>query len=168
MARLIILTGAPNAGKSTVARLLKAQCERLAVIEVDDLRACIAWMDLAEAVPLNLINACDVANNFLAHGLDVLFVYPLSDADFAFIRPRFAPTQEILSLALWCAPEQNAQCRGTRELSDWERERIRWMHADGMARPRFAQIVDTTHISAQTVADEVIRICGLNARPAST
>lgn len=167
MARLIILTGAPNAGKSTVARLLKMQCERLAVIEVDDLRACVAWMDLAEAVPLSLINACDVANNFLAHGLDVLFVYPLSDADYAFIRPRFAPTQEVISVALWCAPEQNAECRGDRELSDWERERIRWMHADGMARPSFARIVDTTHSGAQASADEVRRICALRVRQGS-
>ncbi len=164
MARLIILTGAPNAGKTTVAVLLKAQCERLAVIEVDDLRDCIAWMPLAEAVPLNLINACDIANNFLAHGLDVLFVYPLSDADYAFIRPRFAPEQDIVSVALWCAPDVNAEFRGSRVLSDWERERIRWMHAEGMARPHFAQVVDTTHISAQTTADEVKRICGLDSR----
>ncbi|GAA5174017.1 hypothetical protein GCM10025771_02720 [Niveibacterium umoris] len=161
MGRLIILTGAPNAGKTTVAGLLKAQCARLAVIEVDDLRACIAWMPLAEAVPLNLINACDVANNFLAHGLDVLFVYPLSDADFTFIRPRFEPDQEILSVALWCAPDVNAESRGSRVLSGWERERIRWMHGEGMARPRFAQLVDTTDISAQAAADTVKRICAL-------
>ncbi|WP_341677098.1 hypothetical protein [Niveibacterium sp. SC-1] len=164
MARLVLLNGAVNAGKSTVARLLRERCQRLAHIEVDDLTDFADWMSLERKVPLGLVNACDVARNFLAEGVDVLLTYPLSDADFAFMRARLGAEIEPVGITLWCEPGRNRENRGTRVLSDWERERIGWMHANGVARPAFSLCIDTTRLTPEETAAAVITASGLSLK----
>jgi len=164
MPRLVLLNGAVNAGKSTVARLLRERCDRLAHIEVDDLTDFADWMPLEQRVPLGLINACDVARNFLASGADVLLTYPLSDGDFAFMRERLGVGIEPIGITLWCEPARNRQDRGTRLLTDWERERIDWMHANGVARPAFSQCIDTTSLTPEEAAERVIAASGLRLK----
>jgi len=162
--RLVLLNGAVNAGKSTVARLLRERCDGLAHIEVDDLTAFANWMPLEQRVPLGLINACDVARNFLAAGVDVLLTYPLSDADYAFMRERLGPDIEPIGITLWCEPTRNAENRGTRVLSDWERDRIVWMHEYGIARPAFSLHIETTLQTPEETAEAVLLAGGLRRK----
>jgi len=164
MARLVLLNGCVNAGKSTVARILRERCANLAHIEVDALNTFIDWMPIEQAVPLNLDNAVAVARNFLAAGLDVLFTYPLSDGDYAYILERLGEGWDVRGVCLWCDPALNQRNRGTRELSEWERSRIAWMHENGVARPTFAEIVDNTAQSPEETAEQVIALTGLRRR----
>jgi hypothetical protein len=45
---------------------------------------------------------------------------------------------------------------GKRELSEYEINRIKWMHENGLARPAFSTIIDTTSKSIDEIVDQLI------------
>lgn len=87
-----------------------------------------------------------------------LFAYPLSDEDFSFIRGL------IECVTLYCELGRNIENRGDRRLSEHEVERIEWMHANGVAKPSFSRILDTTDMSPTQVVDRLIRDLSLSRR----
>ncbi len=164
MNKLIFLNGAINCGKTTVGRMLSELCRNVAFIEIDDLHGFVPWMPIERAVPLNIKNGLSVAKNFIEEGIDVVFAYPLSDEDFAFVRGLIDFPCRIECVALYCELGRNVENRGARRLSEYEVERIEWMHANGVAKPRFSSILDTTDLSATQVVDRLIRDLSLTRR----
>lgn len=165
MNKLIFLNGAINCGKTTVGRKLSELCRNVAFVELDHLHGFVPWMPIERAVPLNIKNGLAVARNFLQEGIDVVFAYPLSDLDFAFVRGLIDFPCRIECVALYCELERNIENRGDRSLSEYEVERIRWMHANGLAKPSFSRILDTTDMSVTQVVDRLIRDLALIRRP---
>lgn len=78
--RPLILTGGPAVGKSVTARALAKGRQRCAVIEVDDVRQLVVTGAAApwegeegrEQQRLGVTNACSLARNFLAVGVEVV------------------------------------------------------------------------------------------------
>ena len=76
----LILTGGPAVGKSVTARALAAGRPRCAFIDVDDVRqfvvtgAAAPWEgeEGREQQRLGVTNACGLARNFLAMGIEVV------------------------------------------------------------------------------------------------
>jgi hypothetical protein len=162
MPKLIFLNGCINAGKSTVAGRLKRIVPDLAHVEVDDLHGFISWMPIEKAIRLNLENAVAVTKNFLAAGLDVVFSYPLSRGDYEILRARFAGMDaELLPITLYVEQAIGKSDRGARALTEWERDRIDWMHENGLARPGIGPLVDTTRLTIEEAVDAVLRLSGL-------
>ena len=158
MKKLIFLNGCINSGKSTIGKLLIEKCSNLACVEVDALHGFIPWMEIDEAVPLNIRNGLDVSRNFIHAGMDVVFAYPLSDKDFEYIKTLVDFECKIEAVTLYCSLEENLRNRGGRELNAWEIERIKWMHKNGLASPGFSEIIDTTNRKAQDIAEQIIRL----------
>lgn len=166
MPKLIFLNGCINSGKSTVADRLKAVVPNLAHVEVDALHAFISWMPIERAIPLNLENAVFVTRTFLKEGIDVVFSYPLSKSDYAHLLTKFEGVDaEFIPITLFTTLENAKRNRGTRVLDEWELERIEWMHRNGLARPGFGELIDTTGLGIDATVAAVIELAGLAGFP---
>jgi hypothetical protein len=164
MNKLIFLNGAVNCGKTTIGTILRDVCASVAFIDIDHLHGFIPWMPIEHAVPLNIKNGIDVARNFIAAGIDVVFGYPLSDEDFNYVRSLIDFECEVTGITLFCSLKKNIQNRGERELSEWEVNRIKWMHEKGLARPGFSEIIDITNSGIDETVRIVIEKCGLKRK----
>lgn len=86
--RVMVLTGPPAAGKSTIGRLLAGGRPRGVLVDIDDVRQMVvgghaAPWDGAEGraqKQLGVINGCGLARTFVQHGYDVVIVDVLSVA----------------------------------------------------------------------------------------
>jgi predicted kinase len=85
----LVLTGGPAVGKTSTARILAQRRPRCAVIDVDDIRQLMLtggaapWQGLEgeRQQRLGVANACALAENFLAEGVEVVvadFLTPAS------------------------------------------------------------------------------------------
>ncbi|NCD33661.1 MAG: hypothetical protein EOL87_09645 [Spartobacteria bacterium] len=156
---IILLNGCINSGKTTVAESLAGRAIGFAHIEVDALRDFIRWMPLEGTIELNLKNAIDVARNFHKKNIHSIISYPLSMSDFAFIRDLLVGSQiEVYAITLYPGIDRLKTNRGTRELSEWELNRIDELHAMGVTRPSFGTLIDNAVQTVDETADEVLKI----------
>lgn len=154
---IIFLNGSINAGKSTVAKLLVKKLPNTALIEIDALREMINWMPIDKAVPLNLENAVSVIKNFVKEGLDVIVPYPLSEKNYDYMTANLRDlATNIHVFTLDPKLEKAVTNRGTRELNDWERERIRHHYDIGIHNPSFGEIIDTSGQTPEETAEYIL------------
>ena len=142
---IIFINGSINSGKSTVTKLLAKELSNTALIEIDVLREMIEWMPLEEAIPLNLENALTLIRNFITRDLNVIVPYPLSQKNFDYFTAGLKDL-DIETHVFTLAPklEKVLTNRGTRELTDWERQRIQHHYEIGIHKPTFGEIIDNT------------------------
>jgi cytidylate kinase len=142
---IIFLNGSINSGKSTVAKILGKEMSKSALVEIDVLRDMIGWMPINEAIPINLENAISVIRNFSKNGLDVIVPYPLSQKNYDYMVAGLKDL-DIKIYVFTLAPklEKTLTNRGTRELDDWERNRIKYHYDIGIHKPNFGEIIDNT------------------------
>ena len=164
MNKLLFLNGAINCGKTTIGNRILEICENIAFVELDALHDFVSWMPIERAVPLNIKNGIDVTRNFINASIDVIFSYPLSDADFKYVKSLIDFKCEIKCITLFCELNENIKNRGNRNLSDWEINRIKWMHENGLAKPAFSEVIDTTDRNILEVTDMIINKLGLKRR----
>lgn len=153
---IILLNGSINSGKTTVAKQLIRILPRTAHVEVDSLREFIAWMPLAEAVPLNLRNAVAVTRNFVAHGLNVVLSYPLPQDDYdCLVRGLGSLGVTIHCVTLNPDLAVALTNRGTRGLIEWELKRIPYHYETGINNPSFGIVIDNTHQTPEETARQI-------------
>lgn len=150
---IIFLNGSINAGKSTVAKLLAKELPNSALVEIDVFHEMIEWMPIDKAVPLNLENAVFVIKNFVHRGLHVIVPYPLSQKNYDYMMDSLKDLDTgIYVFTLDPKLEKAVTNRGTRELNDWERERIKHHYSIGIHTPTFGETIDTSaHTPEETV-----------------
>lgn len=154
---IIFINGSINSGKSTVAKILADKIGNAALVEVDQLRDFIGWMPLKDAIPLNLENTVSVIKNFAKNGLNVIIPYPLGQKNYKYLLDNLTQYQDQLRFfTLSPALEAALQNRGTRELTDWEKERIKYHYDIGISNPKFGIIIDNTAQTPQQTADEIL------------
>jgi len=154
---IILLSGSINAGKTTVSKQIVRLLPRTAHVEADSLREFIAWMTLAEAIPLNLQNAAAVTRNFVAYGLNVVLSYPLPQEDYDYLVRELEP----LGVPIHCFtlnPDLAVVLtnRGTRELTEWEINRIPYHYETGINNPPFGVVIDNTRQTPDETARRII------------
>jgi adenylate kinase family enzyme len=159
---IIFLNGPINAGKSTIAKLLTKELPNTALVEIDGLRDMIEWMSIDQAIPINLENAVSVIKNFSNRKLDVIIPYPLSQENYDYVISGLKDLNtKIYVFTLAPKLEKTLTNRGTRELSDWERERIKYHYNTGIAKPSFGEIIDNSEQTPEETAEYILtRICG--------
>lgn len=154
---IIFLNGSINAGKSTVAKLIAKELSDTALIEIDALREMISWMPIDQSIPLNLENAVSVITNFAKRNLNVVIPYPLSEKNYDFLMENLKDLNANIRV-FTLAPQLDKVLtnRGTRELDDWERERIKHHYAIGIPTPSFGEIVDNSNQTPEETAQYIL------------
>jgi hypothetical protein len=149
---VIFLNGSINSGKSTIARLLSKKIEKAAIVEIDSLRDFIQDINLEDSISLNLENAALLVHNFISHGFNVIVPYPLSRKNYEFLVEKLGGLKEDLYFFTLAPTIEKAQSdTKDRELTDWERDRIKHHYTIGIASPDFGETIDSTnHVPTET------------------
>lgn len=154
---IIFINGSINSGKSTVSKLLIKKLPNTALVEIDVLREMIEWMLIDKAIPLNLENALAVIRNFSRKGLNVIVPYPLSQKNYDYMINGLKDIgTDIHIFTLSPKLEKTLTNRGTRELDDWERQRIQHHYDIGIQRPNFGEIIDNTDQTPEETAELIL------------
>lgn len=154
---IIFLNGPINAGKSTIAKLLVEELPDTALLEIDTLRKMIDWMPIDQAVPINLENAVLLIRNFAKRGVDLIVPYPLSQKDHDYMLDQLKDVNtKIFTFTLAPKLEKALTNRGTRELNDWEKSRIKHHYEIGINNPSFGEVIDNSDISAEEVKNYIL------------
>lgn len=154
---IIFLNGPINAGKTTVAKILAKKLSNVALVEIDTLHDMIEWMPIDKAVPINLENAVSVIRNFSKRGLNVVVPYPLSDKNYAYVMNGLKDL-DVKIHVFTLAPDlaKTLTNRGARELSDWERDRIKHHYDIGIHSPSFGEVIDNSEQTPEQTADYIL------------
>jgi len=153
---IVFISGSINSGKTTIARLLKDQIPNCAHIEVDDLRAMIDWMPLEEVIPLILQNALSITKNFIEKNISVIISYPLSRSEYEFFNRNLPEDIDRFFFTLNPKLEYALTNRGTRELTEWEIERIKYHYKSGINNPGFGITIDNTIQTPEETLNEIL------------
>ena len=152
---IIFINGSINSGKSTVSKILAKELLNVALIEIDVLREMINCMPLEKAIPINLENAVSLIENFSRKGLDTIVVYPLSQKNYDYITNKIKDLNEqIYCFTLAPKLEKVLSNRGTRDLNEWEMERIKHHYDIGINTPSFGEVID----NSEQVPEETAKI----------
>jgi cytidylate kinase len=154
---IIFLNGSINAGKSTVAKILAKKLSDVALLEIDALRDMIEWMPIDQAVPINLENTISVIKNFSKRNLNVIVPYPLSQKNYDYMIENLKDLEtKIYFFTLAPKIEKTLTNRGTRELDDWERARIKHHYDIGITNPTFGEIIDNSEQTPEETAGYIL------------
>ena len=155
---IIFINGSINSGKSTVAKILAEKIGKMAVVEIDALREFINWLPIDKAIPINLKNAVSVIRNFLEDNINVIVPYPLSKDNYEFFLNNLSDYKEsIYVFTLSPRLEIVLKNRGSRELSDFEKERIKYHYSIGIQNPDFGVIINNSNEAPEETAENILR-----------
>lgn len=154
---IIFLNGSINAGKSTVAKILAKEMGNTALLEIDSFHEMIEWMPIDKAVPINLENALSVIRNFVKREINVIVPYPLSQNNHDYLISGLKDLDtDIYIFTLAPKLEKVLENRGTRELTEQEKERIKHHYDIGIPNPTFGEIIDNSNQTPQETADYIL------------
>lgn len=152
---IIFINGSINSGKSTVSKILAYKLSNTAVLEIDDLRNFIDWMPLKQAISINLENALAVIRVFINNGLNVIIPYPLSKNNYDYFLKNLTDIDDIKVFTLSPKLETALTNRGSRELDDWEKDRIKYHYEIGINKPDFGIVIDNSNETPEQTVDKI-------------
>jgi len=156
---IIFINGSINSGKSTVAKILVDKLGNTALLEIDYLRDFISWMPLKESIPINLENAVAIIKIFMKKGMSTVVPYPLSKENYQYFIENLKEHKDRMHIfTLSPKLEKVLTNRGARELSEWEKERIKYHYAVGIPSPDFGVIIDNTNQSPNETAEQILSV----------
>lgn len=154
---IIFLNGSINSGKTTVAKLLVKELPNTALLEIDTLAEMIDWMPIEQSVPINLENAISLIVNFAKRDLNVVVPYPLSQKNHDYIMENLKSLNtDIFIFTLDPTLDVSLSNRGSRELNDWERSRIKHHYEIGINKPTFGEIIDNSNQSPEDTLSYIL------------
>ncbi len=151
---IIFLSGSINSGKTTIGKLLKTKFPNTAHID-DELHNMVDWLPLEEAIALHIKNTLSLTLNFLEKDFNVIISYPLSKVEYEYFNRNLPLDTERFFFTLNPRLDYALTNRGTRELTEWETERIKFHYQTGINNPGFGITLDNT---MNTPAETVIEI----------
>lgn len=153
---IIILNGPINSGKTTVAKILWELIPNLAHIEIDKIREFIDWMENKPSWELSFSTALTVAKEFLKKDLNVLITYHISDKGYKQIKECLEPIdKDIFAFTLLPPIHKTLTNRGTRELNQWEIQRIKETYEKEKHKVLYGETIDNSTQTPQETADYI-------------
>lgn len=154
---IIFINGSINSGKTSVAKALIGKLENTAHIEIDSLREFIENENLEKAIPINIENTILVGKNLLKHKYNLIISYPLPLHRTKELVDAFKEfDKEIYYFSLSPKLEKVLEDRGQRELTDAERERIKYHYEKGINDPGFGITINNSEQSVNETAEEIL------------
>lgn len=153
---IVFLSGSINSGKTTIAKLLVKTIPLTAHIEVDNMRAMLSWMPLEESIPLNLKNALSLTLNFIKEEMNVIITYPLCRDEYEYFNKNLPLDIQRFFFTLNPRLDHALTNRGTRELTDWEIERIKYHYNTGVNNPGFGITIDNTMQTPEETLNDIL------------
>lgn len=153
---IIFLSGSINSGKTTIGNLLKEQFPRTALVEVDTIHDMYSWMPLEEAIPLNLKNTLSLTLNLIQKDINVIITYPLSRDEYEYFNKHLPLEVQRFFFTLNPLLDKALSNRGSRELTGWETERIKYHYSIGLNNPGFGITIDNTMHSPEETVSEIL------------
>jgi hypothetical protein len=139
--------------------MLTEKISNSALLEIDVLRNMIAWMPLEKTLPINFDNAISLIRNFVASGLNVVIPYPLSRENYDYIVGALSEiNSKIYVFTLAPKLEKALTNRGSRELDNQEKERIKYHYEIGIHNPSFGEIIDNSEQTPEETVDRIIKL----------
>lgn len=162
MVHAVFVSGPINAGKSTVATQLSRMVPHGLFLDGDDFAP--PDQPFETRIVVGLARLVETALVESGKGRLVVAAYPLSAVDWAAVADAFA-RHHLDARCVTLAPPLSVALtnRGTRVLSDWERNRIREMYELGFARPSFGLIFDNSDEMPEATALRIRRALDLPA-----
>lgn len=161
---ILILTGPPAAGKSTLGPLIAKQLERCAVIDVDRVRLMVAQPHIPpwrgeegmRQLRLGAENACLLAHKFSREGFHVVILDVLTAETAEIYRSKLAPLEHQIVLLIPTLEHslQRNQARG-QWLTD---EEVRLLYAWEEQLAEYDHKIDNSNLSAVELAVELARL----------
>lgn len=159
---VIHLNGPINSGKTTIGLALARVLPDARFIDGDDHDAPedapfdVQWAIALERLVTQITQACE---------RHLVIAYPIGDAEFERLRAACDARAARLFVVTLAPPAAVAASnRGTRVLTDWERQRIAEMYREGYAARAFSDcVIDTSNASADACATEIARRAALPA-----
>lgn len=150
---VIFLNGSINAGKTTVGKIL-AKKLGAEFVEFDDISKAMPNFDLAKDIPKVIETGIKKTNELIQNGKDVVIAYPLRKTDYKKLEKNLITKPNYITLALRL--EKVIRNRGTRQLSDWERSRVKYHYKTKIHNPDFGITINNSDISPEETAEKII------------
>lgn len=153
---LVFISGSINSGKTTTSRVL-ANKLGAALVNVDDLNDTIPNFNLANDLDKSIDLAIKTINDYTQQGKDVVANYVVRQKDFdRFKNEIVARPQIVVTLAPRLEVAQGK--RGNRELSEWEKSRVKHHYDTGIATPKFGHVIDNSDLTIDETVDTILKI----------
>ncbi len=157
---ILNINGPMNSGKSTVSKILVNMLPNATFIEVDELMS----DEEQEKLGLSLQQGWRERHKRLNQKLralkksheyeTVIFAYPIADNTYQDWKMLEDNHTKFLNITLAPSLEECLKNRGTRELTDWERNRIREMYEEGYQNRPYADfIINNDHQTPKETAE---------------
>lgn len=163
---LLNINGPINAGKSTVCRILQQKLSEARFVEVDDLLSDKEQQELNLDFWGGIFERLNRLDEVIAEAKEsnacniLLFAYPLGGGDGSnYTRWKQFEDEKTKLICITLAPalDKCLSNRGTRELKDWEKARIKEMYELGYQNPPQADLIIDN--SSQTPNETAELIC---------
>ena len=161
---ILNINGPMNSGKSTVSKILVNKLQNAVFIEVDELMS----DEEQKSLGLTIREGWKERQNRLNTKLKafknsreydvVIFAYPIADNTYKDWKVMEDKNTRFMNITLAPSLESCLKNRGTRELDDWEKKRIREMYAEGyQKRPYSDFIVNNENQTPNETAEVITR-----------
>ena len=149
---VVFINGSINSGKTTVGKLL---AERLGFefLDFDTISGSIDNFNLQKDIPKVFEIGIKTINELIAGGKGVVATFVIRYKDYEQIQKKVKDEPVFITLA----PKLRVALtnRGTRELTQWQKDRVKYHYKTGVPNPSFGKIIDNSTITPEETVDKI-------------
>ncbi len=150
---VIFISGSINSGKTATGKAL-AKKLNAKFIDIDDINDRIPNFDLSKDIPKGIALAVEEINKLTDSGHSVVVSYVIGKKDYNQINESLKDEdRSFITLAPRIDVAQSN--RGSRELTEWEVNRVKHHYDTGIANPDFGGIIDNSELSLEETVEKI-------------
>ena len=154
---VIFINGSINSGKTTVGKLL-AKRLNFKFLDFDSISGSMKNFDLTKDLPKVFKIGIKSINDLTTNGKNVVAVFVIRRKDYENLKANIKDKSIFITLA----PELKVALtnRGSRELTQWHKDRIKYHYRTGIPTPKFGKIIDNSSIMPEESVNIICKQLG--------